>query len=131
MIGRFIEGVPAGFPSPADDFVEGRLDISRHLIRNPSATFFVRVEGCSMSGMGVQNGDILVVDRSIDPADGMVVVAALEGSLAVKIVRRAGDTVWLESAHKDYPPIRIAREDALTIWGVVTNAIHALYPIAT
>src|SRR4051812_27977846 len=88
--------VPAGFPSPADDFIEQRLDLTSHLVRNPEATFFVRAKGDSMTDIGIQDGALLVVDRSLEACNGRVVVAVVEGALAVKRLRRRNGRVWLE-----------------------------------
>ncbi|MBF0588600.1 MAG: translesion error-prone DNA polymerase V autoproteolytic subunit [Magnetococcales bacterium] len=119
---KITDGVCVGFPSPAEDYTEERLDLNRYLVRNPAATFFVRVDGHDMTGVGIHDGDILVVDRSIDPADGMIVIAVVEGSLTVKRFRRRGRALWLEAAHRDIP---INEGDTLSIWGVATSVIHA------
>ena len=84
----FLGRLPAGFPSPADDYIEGKLDLNRHLIKHPAATFFVRVSGDSMTGAGIHSGDLLVVDRSLEAIDGNVIVAALDGDLTVKRFRK-------------------------------------------
>jgi len=120
----FLSRVPAGFPSPADDYVEARLDLNEHLVRHPAATFFVRVAGDSMSGAGIHCGDILVVDRAIEPIDKSIVVAALHGELTVKRLRRNNDKVRLEPENPDYPVIEIAEGEDLVIWGVVTSSIR-------
>ena len=123
--------VRAGFPSPAEDYIEGSLDLNRHLIRHPAATFIVRVEGESMRGAGIFPGDLLVVDRSVEPRDGHVVIAAVDGDLTVKRLKgRAGQ--WrLVAEHPDFPPIPLPSgtdEDgeSAAIWGVVTNAVRDL-----
>ena len=118
--------VPAGFPSPADDYVEGRLDLNEHLIRHPSATFFVRARGDSMIEAGIMDGDLLIVDRSVRPAEGDVVIAVLDGELTVKrLVPRRGRTL-LEPANAERRAIEVAPDADLLVWGVVTHAIHAL-----
>jgi DNA polymerase V len=117
---------PAGFPSPADDFIEKRLDLTAHLVRNPDATFYVRAKGDSMTEAGIVDGAILVVDRSIEATDGRVVVAVVDGNLAVKRFCRKGRRVWLESAPREpvrYPPIEITNPDDV-VWGVVLSAIN-------
>lgn len=120
--------VPAGFPSPADDFIEQRLDLTSHLVRNPEATFFVRAKGDSMTDIGIQDGALLVVDRSLEAVNGRVVVAVVDGALAVKRLRRRNGRVWLESEPqppRNYPPIEVTDADAV-VWGVVIAAVNAL-----
>jgi len=122
----FLGRLPAGFPSPADDYLEGKLDLNRHLIKHPAATFFVRVSGDSMIEAGIHTGDLLVVDRSLEAIDGNVVVAALEGELTVKRLYKRGQILRLLPANKSYPPIEIQPHQSFEVWGVVTNVIHAL-----
>ena len=118
--------VPAGFPSPADDYVERKLDLNEYLVLHPAATFFVRVSGDSMIGAGIHSGDLLVVDRSLEPRNNSVVIAGVDGDLAVKRMRRRGGTIHLVSDNSDYSPIEVGEETALEIWGVVTAVIHRL-----
>ncbi len=120
----FAHRVPAGFPSPADDYVEARLDLNQHLVEHPAATFFVRVQGESMLGAGIQDGDLLVVDRAIDPADGKVVIAAVNGELTVKRLSLKDGEVWLQPENPRYPPLQITEGLDCVIWGVVTHVIH-------
>jgi len=122
----FLGRLPAGFPSPADDYIEGKLDLNRHLIKHPAATFFVRVTGDSMIGTGIHSGDLLVVDRSLDAVDGNVIVAALDGELTVKRLSKRGESLRLLPANADYQPIEILTQQSLEIFGVVTNVIHSL-----
>lgn len=122
----FLGRLPAGFPSPADDYLEGKLDLNRHLIKHPAATFFVRVSGDSMIEAGIHTGDLLVVDRSLEATDGNVIVAALDGELTVKRLSTRDKTVRLLPANKNYQPIEIQGNQTFEIWGVVTNVIHAL-----
>lgn len=122
----FLGRLPAGFPSPADDYLEGKLDLNRHLIKHPAATFFVRVSGDSMIEAGIHTGDLLVVDRSLEAVDGNVIVAALDGDLTVKRLSKRGTTVRLVPANTNYQPIEIQPQQNFEIWGVVTNVIHAL-----
>ena len=123
--------VRAGFPSPADDFLDTELSLD-DLVRGgaPQATYFIRVEGDSMTGDHICHGDVLVVDRSRDPADGDVVVASLDGDLTVKRLRArraAGEmTVSLVPAHAGFPTIRVHEGQDLTLWGVVTHVVHAV-----
>ena len=118
--------VPAGFPSPADDDVEGRLDLNQHLIRHPAATFFVRVSGESMLGAGIHPGDLLVVDRALEPAHGKVVIAVVNGELTVKRLCIREGQVRLLAENERYAPIVLSGDMDLQIWGVVTNVIHPL-----
>jgi DNA polymerase V len=116
--------VPAGFPSPAQDYFEGRLDLNKHLIHDVTSTFLVRVAGDSMQGAGISDGDELVVDRSLTPIDGNVVVAILDGELTVKRFRISGGVVRLAAENPDYPDIEIPELAELSIWGVVTRCLH-------
>ena len=122
----FMSPVWAGFPSPAADYVEERLDINRYLVRRPAATFFVKVRGDSMTGAGIHSGDILVVDRSEEPTDGKVVVAALDGELTVKRIRFIGDKVLLVADSDGYSPIAVDEGAEFAVWGVVKHSIHSL-----
>ena len=122
----FLGRLPAGFPSPADDYLEGKLDLNRHLIKHPAATFFVRVTGDSMIGAGIHSGDLLVVDRSLEPADKHVVVAVLDGELTVKRLFKQHGVLRLLPENLNYQPIEITVQQSIEIWGVVTNVIHAL-----
>ena len=116
--------VAAGFPSPADDYVEGTLDLNEYLVKRPAATFFVRVTGDSMIGAGIHPGDILIVDRSLEPVDGKIVIAVLDGELTVKRLRRRDGVVYLVAENEHYPLIAISEEMDFMIWGVVTSVIH-------
>ena len=122
----FLGRLPAGFPSPADDYLEGKLDLNRHLIKHPAATFFVRVTGDSMIGAGIHSGDLLVVDRSLEPADKNVVVAVLDGELTVKRLFKQNEVLRLLPENLNYQPIEITAQQTVEIWGVVTSVIHAL-----
>jgi DNA polymerase V len=121
--------VEAGFPSPADDFIEGSLDLNEQLIDNPIATFFVRASGHSMHGAGIHDGDLLVVDRAITPVSGSIVIAVIDGGLTVKRLSKQGLKASLlpEPSVADqgtYKPIEITIETDATIWGVVTWSLH-------
>ena len=118
--------VSAGFPSPADDFLESALDLNEHLIKRPSSTFLVRVAGDSMINAGIYPNDILVVDRSLDPIHGKIVVAVVNTELTVKRLYKSGQKIKLLSENKKYSPIIVNQEDELIIWGVVTNVLHAV-----
>ncbi|MHA1598218.1 MAG: LexA family protein [Alphaproteobacteria bacterium] len=116
--------VAAGFPSPADDFIEGALDLNAHLIEHPAATFIVRVEGASMTGAGIFDGDLLIVDRSIEARSGRIVVAVVDGGLTVKRLIRTVTGMALKAEHPDYPPIPITANADCVIWGVVTGSVR-------
>jgi len=120
----FSTKVSAGFPSPADDYLEGKLDLNQHLVKHPSATFFVRVSGDSMINTGIFPDDILVVDRSLEPVSGKVVIAVIDGELTVKRLHREKGGVQLLPENDNYPPIVITEAQDFSIWGVVTNVIH-------
>ncbi len=122
----FLGRLPAGFPSPADDYIEGKLDLNRHLIKHPAATFFVRVTGDSMIGAGIHSGDLLVVDRSLEAADRHVVVAVLDGELTVKRLFKQQGVLRLLPENLNYQPIEISGQHTFEIWGVVTSVIHSL-----
>jgi DNA polymerase V len=115
------DAAKAGFPSPAQDFEEESLDINEYLVSNSTATFFVRVEGDSMTGAGIQPGDILVVDRSISFRDGHIVVAFVGGERLVKRLKFQGDHGYLVAENPGYPPLLVDEEHPATIWGVVTG----------
>ncbi|MBT3540158.1 MAG: translesion error-prone DNA polymerase V autoproteolytic subunit [Opitutae bacterium] len=119
-------GVSAGFPSPADDYLEGSLDLNTHLVREPNATFFVRANGESMIGAGIHDGDLLVVDRSARVSDGKVVIVALNGELTVKRFRKEKGKSWLMPENSKFQPILLREEDDTHLWGVVTSVIHSL-----
>ena len=122
----FVGKVAAGFPSPADDYVEKNLDLNELLVQKPAATFFVRAQGESMLGAGIHPNDILVVDRSIEPVPGKIVICALDGELTVKRLERDNEQWQLKAENPAYPDIVIYDELDMVIWGVVTNVIHAL-----
>jgi DNA polymerase V len=122
----FLAKVSAGFPAPAEDYIEGRLDLNKHLIKHPAATFFVRVAGDSMTGAGIHPGDILVVDRSLEPRDASVVIAVLDGELTVKRISRRAGRLYLVPDNSLYQPLEILEEMEFEVWGVVTSVIHSL-----
>jgi len=116
--------VQAGFPSPADDYVEKSIDLNEQLVRNPTSTFFVRAKGDSMKDAGITSGDILVVDKAVTVANKQIVVAMLNGEFTVKRLRKKKGQVFLESENQDFPPMEITPDQELVIWGVVTYVIH-------
>lgn len=118
--------ISAGFPSPAEDHVEDQLDLNELLIKHPAATFFLKVSGNSMIKAGIHHGDILIVDRTLEPKNGKVVIASVSGELTVKRLKIDGKKVQLVPENDAYRPIDITGEEELRIWGVVTNVIHGL-----
>ena len=122
----YLTKVAAGFPSPADDFLDRKIDLNEELIRHPAATFFVRVEGDSMRDAGIFSGDMLIVDRSLEVKDNAVVVAVLDGEFTVKRVRRSDGKLYLVPANASYSPTEVTEERDFTVWGVVTNVIRSV-----
>jgi DNA polymerase V len=120
----FLSGVSAGFPSPAEDYVDRKLDLNELLIKNPAATFFVRVAGDSMTGAGIHHDDILIVDRSLEPVSGNIVIAVYNGELTVKRLRQKGGKACLAAENPSYSPLVISEENECEIWGVVTSVVH-------
>jgi DNA polymerase V len=120
----YASNVSAGFPSPADEYVEGKLDLNTYLIKNPPATFLVRANGDSMIGAGIYSGDVLVVDRSIDPKDGKIVIAAIDGHLTVKRLSKKEGRIILKAENPKHQDIILEENNDLIIWGVVTSVLH-------
>ena len=118
--------VAAGFPSPADDYLEDKIDLNQYLVKHPAATFLVRASGESMINAGIFPNDILVVDRSLKAEDGKVVIAVVDNELTVKRYRKRGKSIVLEPENEAYDPIIISEESEAFVWGVVTNVIHNL-----
>ena len=118
--------VTAGFPSPADDYIENKLDLNDYLIKRPSATFFVRVTGDSMVNAGIHNNDILIVDRSIKPRHGKIIVAALDGHMTVKRLYLRDQKIILLPENKLFKAIEILDTMDMIVWGVAINVIHSL-----
>ncbi len=126
LLPLFLESVSAGFPSPADDYLESKLDLNKHIIKHPASTFFVRVTGDSMVNTGIYSGDILVVDRSLKPKDGNIVIAVVDGDLVVKKLAIVKNKIYLVPENPDYTEIEITSEMHFEVWGVVTTVIHSL-----
>lgn len=119
----FSHAVPAGFPSPADDYIQGRLSLDEHLIAHKEATFFVRAKGSSMVGAGIFDGDLLVVDKSLEPQSGDIVIAVMDGELTVKRLIRQGETVILRPENRRFKDIELKDGQELQVWGVVTSTV--------
>jgi DNA polymerase V len=120
--------VPAGFPSPAEDYVEHKLDLNSYLVTHPAATFFVRASGNSMTGANIHDGDLLIVDRSIEAAHNDIVIAVVLGEITVKRLHYLRGEIALVPENESYQTIFINEHSDLHIWGVVTNAIHCVRP---
>jgi DNA polymerase V len=118
--------LPAGFPSPADDYLEPSLDLNERLVKNPNATFLVRVAGDSMIGAGIHTGDLLVVDKSLEAAEGSVVVAVVNGEFTLKRFSRRRGFPELLAENPDFPPIRLGEGDEASVWGVARHVIKDL-----
>ncbi|MBL4605012.1 MAG: translesion error-prone DNA polymerase V autoproteolytic subunit [Flavobacteriaceae bacterium] len=116
-------GISAGFPSPADDFRETRISLDEELIINKEATFFAKVSGQSMIGAGLDDNDLLVIDRSLEPENNKIAVCFLDGEFTVKRLKVRGKEVWLQPENPEYPIIKITEENNFLIWGIVTSVI--------
>ena len=120
------EGISAGFPSPAEDFKEARISIDQEVVKNEAATFYARVSGDSMQGAGLDDGDLLVIDRSLQPQHGKVAVCFVDGEFTVKRLKVDKDAVYLMPENKKYKPVKITEENQLVIWGLVTYVVKKL-----
>ena len=120
------EAVECGFPSPARDFTEGTIDLNEELIPRPNSTFIVRARGDSMIDSGIYPGDLLIVDRSLSPRNGSIIIAVLDGELSVKGLKLNNDQVTLSSSNPNYSDVIVSEEMDFTIWGVCTNVVHNL-----
>ena len=116
--------VPAGFPSPAENFMDLDLNLQDYLVQNPSATFCVRVTGDSMQNAGILSGDVMVVDRSLEPKNNTIVLAVLDGEFTVKRIQKKGEELFLKPENKDFKPMKVTEEMNFQVWGVVTHIIH-------
>jgi DNA polymerase V len=121
----YISTVKAGFPSAADDYLDKTLDLNEYLVKNPAATFFVRVSGESMIGAGISSGDILIVDRSLEPQDKKVAVAIVNGEFTVKRIRKKDGKLFLVAENKEFKPIEITPSMDFEVWGIVVHVIHS------
>ncbi len=120
------EGISAGFPSPAMDFTEMSIDLNKHLIKHPSATFYGKVKGQSMKDAGIHEGDLLIIDKSLRPQDGKIAVCFIDGEFTVKRIRLEKNCCWLVAENKDYPPIKVTEDNDFLIWGIVTYVIKGV-----
>lgn len=119
------QSIRAGFPSPAQDYMSDSIDLNQELIRHPATTFYARAVGDSMKGCGIDDGDLLVIDKAIDPQEGDIVVAYIDGEFTLKKVKLEpdGSCLWLIPANDEYPPIKVTDENDFIIWGVLTYNI--------
>ncbi|WP_260579152.1 LexA family protein [Vreelandella populi] len=124
LVGGFVR---TGFPSPADDYLEGELDLVSHLIQQPSATYFLRAKGTSMEGVGIYDGDLLIVNRSVEPKPGHIVIMSVDGELTCKKYGKMGNRPYLFASNPNFKPIPLTGRDC-EVWGVVTHNIHSLAP---
>ncbi|MFM2292791.1 MAG: hypothetical protein RIS29_2604 [Bacteroidota bacterium] len=116
-------GICAGFPSPAQDYIDLKIDLNKELISNPSTTFYGRVKGSSMIDAGVEDGDLLVIDKSLVPKDGDMAICFIDGEFTLKYIRIEPDAVYLMPANPAFMPIKITEENNFCIWGIVTYSI--------
>ena len=123
----YLNSVCAGFPSPANDYLEGEIDLNRYLIKNSLATFIVKSQGNCMLQAGIHSGDLLIVDRSIKPKNNSIVIASIDGDLTVKRINTSNNKIFLCSDSKNYENLKINNESDIFIWGVVTKVIHNVY----
>lgn len=120
----FLSSVEAGFPSAVHDYMEGALDLNQLMVKHPAATFFVRAAGDSMQGAAIHPGDILVVDRALEPSSGKIVLAVVNGEFTVKRFIKKGESVYLTPENERYKPLKITAAMDFQVWGVVTWVIH-------
>lgn len=117
------EGIKAGFPSPAQDYLEQAIDLNKELIRHPASTFYGRVVGNSMRDEGIEDGDILIIDKSLELIDDDLAVCFLDGEFTVKRVRLESDAAWLVPSNSEYPLIKVTKDNDFMVWGIVTYTI--------
>ncbi len=119
-------GISAGFPSPALDFIDLSIDLNRHLIKHPSSTFYGRVKGDSMKDAGIHDGDLLVIDKSLEAADDKIAVCYIDGEFTLKRIRFEKNCCWLLPANDSYQPIKVTEDNDFMIWGIVTHVIKKM-----
>ncbi|MEN9964024.1 MAG: mutasis [Bacteroidota bacterium] len=116
-------GIRAGFPSPADDFIELSIDLNKHLIKHKDTTFFATVKGHSMKNAGIYDGDLLIIDKSLEPQNDKIAICQIDGAFTVKRIKIEQNVVWLIAENEDFKPIKVTPENELIIWGIVTASI--------
>jgi DNA polymerase V len=121
----FDVGISAGFPSPADDFIELTIDLNREFIKHKDTTYFARVKGHSMKNVGITDGDLLIIDKSLEPQNNKIAVCQIDGEFTVKRIKIEKDIVWLIAENEDYEPIKVTPENNFMIWGIVIHSIKS------
>lgn len=122
----FVSKVKAGFPSPAEEYIEAKLDLNSYLIQHPSSTYMVRIEGDSMIGAGIYSGDMAVVDRSLEPKNQDIVIAVVDQEITIKRLVKGKKGITLCAENPNFEPIRFSNEQELTIWGVVVHTVRSM-----
>ncbi len=120
-----VEGISAGFPSPAQDFIDVSIDLNKEFIKNPSSTFFGRVNGDSMKDLGIDSGDLLIIDKSLEPTNGRVAVCFIDGEFTMKKIKIEKNYCWLIPANKKYKPIKVTADNEFIVWGIVIHVIKS------
>ena len=118
-------GISAGFPSPAMDFIDLTIDLNKHVVKHPSCTFYGRVKGESMKDEGINDGDLLVIDKSLEPQNGKIAICYIDGEFTVKKIKLEKDSCWLMPANENYQPIRVDKDNDFLIWGIVTHVLKS------
>lgn len=119
------QSISAGFPSPANDFLDISIDLNKELIKNPSATFYGRVKGNSMKDAGIDDGDLLIIDKSLEVSDGKIAVCFIDGEFTIKRIRLEKDCCWLMPANDNYNPIKVTEDNEFVVWGIVRHVIKS------
>lgn len=119
------QGISAGFPSPAQDFLDMSIDLNQELIKNPSSTFYGRVKGDSMKNLGIDDGDLLIIDKSLDPVNGKIAVCFIDGEFTIKTIKFEKDFLWLVPANDDYKPLKVTEDNEFIVWGIVIHVIKS------
>ena len=122
--------IKAGFPSPAQDYVENGIDLNRELVKNPSSTFFGRARGNSMEGAGIFDGDLLIIDKSLEPREGAIAVCFIDGEFTLKRIhfeKYDGQVtaIWLQPENEEFSPIRVTQDNQFIIWGIVVHSVRS------
>lgn len=122
--------IKAGFPSPAQDYVENGIDLNRELVKNPSSTFFGRARGTSMEGAGIFDGDLLIIDKSLEPREGAIAVCFIDGEFTLKSIHFERDggvvvAIWLQPENESFAPIKVTQDNQFIIWGLVVHSVRS------